>query len=95
MLWRTRHGEREAGDLLKFRTGVVVPEEPTAAPKATQPRGEAGRTGRLWSLCTRGPDLRLALTWYKVPLMLQTVRPAQGRRQTCRPTVPLSHRPPE
>lgn len=47
MLWRTRHGEREAGDLLKFRTGVVVPEEPTAAPKATQARRDAA-SGRSW-----------------------------------------------
>ena len=47
MLWRTRHGESEAGGLLKFRTGVVVPEEPTAAPKATQALRDAA-SGRSW-----------------------------------------------
>ena len=74
---------------------AVVPGELTAALRPPEPAGVlaqareepagAGAESAQCPVCPGGPDLHLLLTWYKVPLTLQTSQPVQEESSLTEP----------
>lgn len=104
--WEGPVGDTDVGGPHHIREGRegYWPCPPCRCGGAPQPAADleprlhwaVGRGPRRAHECHRGPDLHIPLTWYKVPLTLQTFQPVRGGthrltdppRPSARPTTP-------